>query len=240
MQRLRLCRMGKLIGSRRGWPWLVALALCVASPVAHGGDWPQILGPQRNGIAEGEQLQAWSDAGPAEVWSRKVGQGFAGLAVVGRRAVLFHRIGGELVAEGLDAATGKSHWKVTYETRYRGSISPDNGPRCVPLVHEGHVYLYGPSGELACVALDSGKKIWARQVNEEFGAPDGYFGAGSSPIVADGKLLLNVGGRRRRHRGLLAQRRADVCGSRPTTRPAIRRPRRPRSTACGRWCSSPG
>src|SRR5262249_29912685 len=31
---------------------------------------------------------------------------------------------------------------------------------------------------------------------KEFGAPDGYFGAGSSPIVEGKKLILNVGGKR--------------------------------------------
>ena len=162
---------------------------------ACAGDWPQILGPHRNGQADGEQLTAWPAAGPPLVWSRAVGQGFAGVAVVGSRAILFHRVGDDLLAEALDANTGKTLWKTTFETRYRGSISPDNGPRCVPLVHENRVYLFGPSGELACVALDSGKTVWARNVDQDFKAPEGYFGAGSSPIVEGDKLLLNVGGR---------------------------------------------
>jgi outer membrane protein assembly factor BamB len=124
-----------------------------------------------------------------------VGSGFSGLAVVGNRGVLFHRVGNLLTAEALDTATGKSQWKVTFETNYRGSISPDDGPRCVPIVEGGRVYLMGPGGELACVTLADGKKVWSRQVYQEFGAPEGYFGAGSSPILEGDKLLLNVGGR---------------------------------------------
>jgi outer membrane protein assembly factor BamB len=163
--------------------------------LAAGGDWPQILGPNRNGLAEGEKLAAWPAAGPRTVWQREVGAGFAGVAVVGDRTVLFHRVGGNLVAEALETASGKAKWKVNYATNYRGSIAPDDGPRCVPLVHDGRVFLMGPAGELAAVSLADGKKVWSRQVYEEFGAPEGYFGAGSSPIVEGDKLLLNVGGR---------------------------------------------
>ena len=185
-------------GERFPTPARVILLFCLTGLLigpAAAGDWPQILGPHRNGLADGEQLVAWPKAGPRLIWQREVGQGFAGVAVVGKQAILFHRVGDELVAQCLDTATGKSTWRTTFETNYRASISPDAGPRCVPLVHEGRVYLYGPSGELACVTLDTGKKIWARNVNQEYGAPEGYFGAGSSPIVEGDKLLLNVGGR---------------------------------------------
>src|SRR5690349_2082290 len=98
-------------------PWLLAylLAVAVTAP-AYSGDWPQILGPQRNGKAEGEQLAAWSQSGPPLVWSREVGEGFSGLAVVGERAVLFHRPGAELVAEALDAKTGKTLWQTKFAT----------------------------------------------------------------------------------------------------------------------------
>ncbi len=172
---------------------LGSAVLCMAA-VARAGDWPQILGPHRNGIADGEQLAVWNDAGPRTLWQREVGRGFAGLAVVGPRAVLFHRLGNELVAEGLDAVSGESQWKATFPTRYTSSISEDDGPRVVPLIHEHSVYLLGPGGELASVELESGKRRWYRQVFKEFHAPDGYFGAGSSPIVEGDKLLLNVGG----------------------------------------------
>src|SRR5262249_12570199 len=72
--------------------------------------------------------------------------------------------------------------------------SSDDGPRCTPVIHGDSVFLLGPGGELACVAFETGKQIWHRQVYQEFKAPDGYFGAGSSPIVESEKLLLNVGG----------------------------------------------
>jgi outer membrane protein assembly factor BamB len=180
--------------------WFVAYAMVATccslfAPFALAGDWPQILGPDRNGQAHDEQLAiSWPAQGPATVWQMGVGRGFAGVAVVKNRLVLFHRLADELVAEGLDADSGKARWKTNFGTQYVSTISSDDGPRCVPLVHESRVYLLGPGGELACLALDTGKRVWFRNLRQDFKAPDGYFGTGSSPIVESGKLLLNVGG----------------------------------------------
>jgi len=47
-------------------------------------DWPQILGPQRNGVYSGPPLaNAWPAAGPRKIWEKAVGQGFAGPVVAG-------------------------------------------------------------------------------------------------------------------------------------------------------------
>ncbi|MGD9723064.1 MAG: PQQ-binding-like beta-propeller repeat protein [Pirellulales bacterium] len=171
----------------------VLVALC-AHPAA-AGDWPQILGPHRSGLADGEQLaETWPADGPKLEWQHAVGNGFAGAAVLGSRAVVFHRLGGELLGEGLDPTTGKVLWKVAFPTNYSSQVSYDDGPRCVPLLHEGRAFLLGPAGELQCVDLATGKKLWYRNLYQEFDAPDGYFGAGSSPILEGGKLLINVGG----------------------------------------------
>ncbi|MBI1901281.1 MAG: PQQ-like beta-propeller repeat protein [Planctomycetia bacterium] len=173
---------------------LLAVACCVANSL-RAGDWPQILGPHRNGVAEDEKLAAaWPAGGPKVVWQRQVGTGFAGPAVVKGKLYLFHRVGKEETFECLDAASGKPLWKVAFAASYVSSISPDDGPRCVPLVHEDRVYLFGAAGNLHCVSAD-GKKLWSRAMLAEFGAQEGYFGAGSSPLVAGDKLLVNVGGR---------------------------------------------
>jgi outer membrane protein assembly factor BamB len=41
--------------------------------------------------------------------------------------------------------------------------------------------------------LKSGQTVWQRATHAEFKAPEGYFGAGSSPIIVDDKILVNVG-----------------------------------------------
>ncbi|MDX1944113.1 MAG: PQQ-binding-like beta-propeller repeat protein [Pirellulaceae bacterium] len=179
----------------RAWGLPITL-VAVIGGTAWGGDWPQILGPQRNGVAEGERLAAgWPAGGPQRLWTCKLGSGYAGPAVVGGRVIVFHRVGDLEVVEALDVATGKSLWRAEFAANYRGGIDRDTGPRCVPLLAEGRVFAFGAAGDLYCVALDSGKKLWTRELYADYRGDEGYFGAGSTPILVAGKLLVNVGGR---------------------------------------------
>ena len=175
---------------------IVAAWATLLSSSALAGDWPQILGPQRNGRAESETLtKSWPTAGPKALWRHEVGSGFAGVAVAGDACIVFHRQGDEAIAERLDAATGRPQWKQSFPTRYVSTIAPDSGPRCVPLIHDDCVYLFGADGDLHALALADGQPRWSRELYREYGAPDGYFGAGSSPLVEGELLLVNVGGK---------------------------------------------
>jgi len=180
---------------RRQWFWSCVLCVVSAPGIVSAGDWPQILGPHRNGIAEGEKLaEKWPAKGPATVWSHNVGTGFAGVAVVQGKAIIFHRQGDQEIVACLDAATGKELWETRFPTDYTSTISDDNGPRCVPLIHDGSVFVYGAGGDLHCLQLKDGDKVWSRETFKDYNAPAGYFGAGSTPIVEGDKLLVNVGG----------------------------------------------
>lgn len=177
--------------------WLTActgILFCLNAVSA--GDWPQILGPNRTGVADGEiLLRTWPAAGPRQNWSKKVGSGFAGVAVVDDRAIVFHRVGSEEIVEVVSAKTGKPLWESASPCDYRSGISSDSGPRCVPLVHNSRVVTFGAGGELRCLELATGKEIWKRNVQADFGAPEGYFGSGSSPVVYQNLVIVNVGSR---------------------------------------------
>ena len=74
-------------------------------------DWPQFLGPNRDGVYAGPALaDSWPEDGPARVWTKRVGQGFAGPVVADGRLILFHRIRNLEVIEALDALTGRTQW----------------------------------------------------------------------------------------------------------------------------------
>lgn len=166
---------------------------------AGAGDWPQILGPDRSGVAAADERLAerWPADGPPVVWRRPVGSGFAGVAVVGQRVVLFHRIDDREVVEALDAATGTTLWSDGHATTFRPQVGGGDGPLCVPLVHDGAVVTYGAQGVLSVHDLATGARRWSRPTHREFGAPEGYFGAGGTPVVAGGRVVVNVGGARR-------------------------------------------
>ncbi|HRX81180.1 MAG TPA: PQQ-binding-like beta-propeller repeat protein, partial [Pirellulaceae bacterium] len=146
----------------------VCVLLLVASQRCQAGDWPQILGPSRNGEARDEPvIPKWSSEGPKRLWSYEIGQGYAGPAVVGDRVILFHRVGNAERVEALDADTGKSLWKSDFDATYGGGVNPDLGPRSVPLIHEGRVYLFGAAGDLHCVSLKDGGKVWSREAYQD-------------------------------------------------------------------------
>lgn len=162
---------------------------------AYAGDWPQILGPTRNGIADEEHLLTeWPADGPKELWHYAIGSGFAGPAVVGTELYVYHRITNHERLERLDAATGTPKWHIDFPASYSGGVNPDNGPRCVPLVHDKCVVLFGARGDVHCVVRESGAVRWSRAVGAEYSASDGYFGFGSTPIAFGSVLLVNVGG----------------------------------------------
>ena len=182
----------------RAWGPAVLLTYLLAAP-ASAGDWPQILGPDRTGVAEQERLaERWPEAGPKLLWTKPVGEGTAGVAVQDESVVLFHRLGDEEVLESLDAATGETNWRRAYETDFRSQVGGDHGPLCVPTVVAKSIVTYGPQGVLCRWNLVDGKPIWRRETHEDFEAREGYFGAGSSPLVDDGRVIVNVGGRRER------------------------------------------
>ncbi|HET9568587.1 MAG TPA: PQQ-binding-like beta-propeller repeat protein [Vicinamibacterales bacterium] len=175
--------------------WAVAAALAATVVTQAANDWPQYLGPSRNGIYAGPALaDTWGASGPKAVWRKKVGQGFAGPAVVGNRVILFHRVGNEEVLESLDAATGNSMWRYAYPTRYRDDFGFDEGPRAVPVVADGVIYTFGAEGQLHAVDLAKGTRLWSEDTMKRFGVPKGFFGAAGSPLVEGGRVIANVGG----------------------------------------------
>jgi len=175
--------------------WAVAVALAATVVTQAANDWPQYLGPSRNGVYAGPALaDAWGANGPKAVWRKQVGQGFAGPAVVGNRVILFHRVGNEEVLESLDAATGDAVWRYAYPTRYRDDFGFDEGPRAVPVVADGVIYTFGAEGQLHAVDLAKGTRLWSEDTMKRFGVPKGFFGAAGSPLVEGGRVIANVGG----------------------------------------------
>jgi outer membrane protein assembly factor BamB len=65
----------------------------------------------------------------------------------------------------------------------------------VPVVDGNRVFVYGAAGDLHAVNISDGKPIWTRKLRSEYDAQDGYFGAGSTPLVVGQTLIALIGGR---------------------------------------------
>lgn len=155
-------------------------------------DWPQLLGPARNGVHPAP-APAVSMKGSKLVWKGSVGAGFSSPVVAAGKLILFHRAGDREVVEALDPATGNPIWKFEYATTYRDDFGFDEGPRGTPTVAGGRVYTFGAEGVLHAIDLNTGKMVWRVDTHSKFGVRKGFFGAAASPLVGDA-VYVNVGG----------------------------------------------
>ena len=156
---------------------LCLTCLLLFSSASTAGDWPQILGISRDGHAMGEKLAAnWNNAQPQQIWSHKVGEGYAGPAIAGGRVYIFHREAANETLTCLSAMDGSENWKTSWRAMYGGGIDSDKGPRCVTHVHQDRVYGFSAAGDLHCADAIDGKKVWSRRLGKDYKAKDGYFG----------------------------------------------------------------
>jgi outer membrane protein assembly factor BamB len=181
-----------------------SLRLCVKSlfflvllaVAARGSDWPQFLGPTRNGVYLGSELAAtWPKEGPPQLWQKNVGQGFSGPVVASGKLILFHRLDDKETVECLDAKTGKANWSFDYPTAYRDDFGFDEGPRATPAIADGRVYTCGAEGAMHCLDFVTGTNLWSVNAKTEFHAPKGFFGIACSPLIEGNSVLLMIGGR---------------------------------------------
>ena len=184
--------------SRRRCRWLAPLVVvCAIGAPAIGAaeDWPQHLGPRRDGTSSEPAPQAWPAAGPTVLWRREVGRGYAAPVVAGNQVFVFHRVGDEVRLDCLRAGDGKPLWTHRAPTAYRDDFGFSDGPRATPVVTAERIFLFGADGVLSAVDRASGKLVWKVDTAQRFGVEKGFFGAAASPLVVGDRLFLNVGGR---------------------------------------------
>jgi outer membrane protein assembly factor BamB len=167
----------------------------VAATLAHAADWPEFMGPTRDQISTEKGLvDALPAQGPPLVFERAVGKGYSAPSIRGNTMVIHHRVGQQEIVEACDARTGIALWKHGYKSDYRDPFGYNNGPRCTPLLTEDRCYTFGAEGVLLCLDLVTGKEVWRRETQADFAVPEAFFGVGSTPVLEDGLLFVQVGG----------------------------------------------
>ena len=172
--------------------WLLAAAtLCAITVVA--ADWPQWRGPHRDGISQEKGLLSeWPKEGPKLLWQVKdVGSGYSTPAVVGARLYLLSNEGTD--NESVQAREIKDG-SLAWSTRIGKVGNPNQSPaypgaRSTPTVDGDSIFVLGSDGDLACLALSSGKISWQKNVRTEFGGKPGKWAYAESPLI-DGDVLV--------------------------------------------------
>ena len=165
-----------------------------AAAVPENDEWPGFRGPRRDAV--GARLPARLPAAVGIVRKKVLlNEGLGGPAVAHGTAVVGDRDADDTsdVFHAVDAATGARKWSLRYPAA--GRLDYGNSPRATPLIHGEFVYTLGAFGHLHCLRLANGKIVWKKHLREEFGARDELvWGACSSPLIVDDKLIVNPGG----------------------------------------------
>lgn len=161
---------------------------------AQSNAWPQFLGPTRDAVYHGKDLAAsWPKEGPPILWQATAGEGFSGPVVADGKLVLFHRVGSDEVVQAFDRLKGTELWTFKYPTKFKDGIRQDNGPRSTPTILDGQIYTYGAEGELHCVDLKTGQRVWNVSGKKDFDVKPRWHGVVCSPLLEGNAVILNIG-----------------------------------------------
>jgi outer membrane protein assembly factor BamB len=174
--------------------WGISISLLCFCSLCAAADWPQFLGPNRNGVAAETNLPlTWPKDGPKTLWKIKVGEGWSGPVVSSNRVIIFHRLDDQEIVEALNVTNGARLWRAAYATDYRDDFGFDAGPRSTPAIDGQRVFTFGANGILNGWDSANGTNLWRINTRQQFKNEKGFFGIACSPLVEGNAVILNVG-----------------------------------------------
>jgi outer membrane protein assembly factor BamB len=191
--------------------YVAALTLLLnLTSLGHADDWPQWMGPNRDGVwHEDGIVEAFPEAGLTVKWRVPIHLGYSGPTVVGDRVFVTdyelasgdlsnspgrkNKLTGKERVVCLNAETGELIWKHEYDCPYE--VSYPSGPRCTPAVAGNHVYTLGAEGNLVCLTADEGKVVWSKELKAEYQTKAPHWGFSGHPLIDGDRLYCLVGGK---------------------------------------------
>jgi outer membrane protein assembly factor BamB len=184
--------------------WALILIVLIQAHAVSAGEpealWPQLLGPERNGIVRSQGLNLdWSKRPPKVLWKVPLGSAFSSFAVMGDNVYTLANRGARDGVVCLDLADGKERWFVEAAPRYLDQQKHGPGPRSTPTYAHGKLYCLFGRGELVCLSA-SGKRLWQADIFKDTGAinRDGttkyFWGVSMSPLVEGDLVIVQPGG----------------------------------------------
>lgn len=175
---------------------MVASDAAAADPAASDSavDWPQYRGPNGDGVHPVSSFPIdWPKDGLDVAWTTPLGKGYSGITAVGGTLYTQYSNDGDEFLAAYDAASGEQMWKLRLDKERPDQFG--DGPRSTPTVDGDLVYAVSAFGHLWAVSKMSGEAAWNVDLAEEYGAKVPTWGVSAAPVVEDGLLLFNVGGK---------------------------------------------
>ncbi len=172
---------------------IASLLLALSLPAMAAADWPGFRGPSSTGSVSGAGLFDDGADGLTLGWKRALGSGYSALAVADGRVLSMFAAGEHDVLAAFDHESGDELWRYTIGETYNGHDGSHDGPIATPLVADGRVFGLGAWGHLFAVDAATGEQIWAKHIVDDLGAKKPHYGFTSSPLLADGVLVVQIG-----------------------------------------------
>lgn len=171
----------------------MSIALLATCAAAQEAGWPQWGGPARDFRLPAAALaEQWPAGGPPERWTRPVGGGHGGIAVVGGELYTLVRRGDREIDVALDADTGTIRWEGSTLTPER-ELDYGMGPFSTPTVRGAHVLFLGVAGELRCRRRADGELVWRRDLAKDFPGSRRDRGFAANPVAHGDLVAVLVG-----------------------------------------------
>lgn len=156
--------------------------------------WTDFRGPRRDGVyAEMPIISTWPSNGPAPLWRRPVGGGYASVVFGDDKVFTIEQRRDQEVVAAYELGQGREVWSHGWNASFQESMGGD-GPRATPVWDEGKVYALGAEGELRCLDANTGKRIWSKNILTDNGAENLEWGMAASPLVVGNALIVLPGG----------------------------------------------
>jgi outer membrane protein assembly factor BamB len=154
---------------------------------------PQLYGPERNGVLPGPLLDTnWGARPPVVLWRKAVGAAWSAFVIAGEVCLTQEQRGADECVVAYELATGRPLWLHADPARYQTTIAGE-GPRATPTVVSNRVFTCGATGILNCLDLITGRRLWSRDLLREHGGKVPTWGFASSPLVVDGRVIVHGG-----------------------------------------------
>ncbi len=166
---------------------LLLVLVVTGCETLHATDWPQFRGIGGSGVAStADKLP--TEIGPDQhvVWKVEVPAGHSSPVIVGTKIFLTAVRDGKLLTMALDRATGKTLWeRVAPHEKLEEIHRIGSHAQSTPVADHEHIVSFFGSAGLFCYDHE-GNPLWEKRM----GPFNNSFGAGSSPILVDGRVIL--------------------------------------------------
>lgn len=171
----------------------IIVGLLAAGPALPGANWPQWRGPFYNGSTTETGLPTTFGKTENVKWVADLPGSSGSTPVIWGDRVFVASTDENArtcVAIALDRQTGKELWRVKIADGM-GQDRNSTFSNSSPIADGQHVWFFYATGDLVCLDV-AGKEIWRRNIQNDYGQFAFQWTFGSSPLLYDGRLYLEV------------------------------------------------